>query len=325
MRDKGLRRNLQMRASALVAIALLSPAVCKADVDGLPSTDERVIVYRELERQYVRGRENEDDGRGALCKNVVSDGSDGPDFFEIRLPNGKYQQEKNSTTCLLDISTGCQSGMFPVERLEDDGRWAWTKSRIGYLAYLRRLVLTAGIPPDVLKPELDAMENLILTNIARRLARPVRLQTYEIPIGMGAKNDVDFDNGRMANLEREFAGSWNAYVVSLSNAQRSKLSLLEGVPDGCGAGETEYEVMTTPPGGRIRLISDMDAMVCEARKIDPWDFNLCQGWTAVLSKTMGLVGTYRYVVDWPNGQSVRDKVIVDQQRDRRLCIPRSCG
>ncbi|MDR7009958.1 hypothetical protein [Paraburkholderia strydomiana] len=207
-RDTGLRRNCQAHIGALVIAALLFPAAGNADVGGLPSTDERAIVYRELERQYVRGALNEDDGRGALCR--THDPQE-PVPVEILLPNGRYQKSKVTATCSLDIDTGCQSGMFPVERLEEDGRWAWTKSRIGYLAYLRRLVLTSGIPETVLKPELDAMENLILTNIARRLARPVGLQTYEFATGMGLPNDLKFDNGRMADLERAFAGHWNAY------------------------------------------------------------------------------------------------------------------
>ena len=305
---------VRMRVFAFVAIAICCPRGSIADVGGLPESDRRVVVYRALERQFVTGNWKEEVPK-ASCE---VRGQDLSQTFSI----WKYQSFKSQKHCSIDIATGCQLGMFPDSTY--DGRWAWTTSRIGHVLYLKELSRSVGVPETVLKSELEAMDSLILKNIERRLKRPVRLQIYELESGMGVDNDVKNDNGRAQTLEEMFAKRWNDYAHSLPNPRRDEVPFLDGVTQGCGAGETEYEVGSSPPGGMIRLISDMDAKLCEAVKLDPWDFNSCQGWTAILSKKMGLVGTYRYVVEWPNGKTARNKFTTDQMREHKLCIPQAC-
>jgi hypothetical protein len=301
---------------ALIGIAICFTQKSIADIGGLPEADRRVVVYRALEHQFVNSNWKEE-APTASCK---VRNQDEPQTFSI----WQYQSFKALEDCTIDIDTGCQYGMFPASNWDHDGRWAWTKSRIGHLLYLKELARTVGVPETVLKNEFGAMESLILKNIERRLKRPIRLQVYELNWGMGVVNDADTHDGSTRTWEERFAKRWNGYARSLPKQRRTEVPILNGKTDGCGAGETEYEVGSSPPGGTIRLISDMDAKLCEALRVDPWDFNSCQGWSAILSKTMGLVGTYRYVVEWPNGKTARDKFTTNQMRENKLCVPQAC-
>lgn len=306
-------------AILLTGICASPPPISATEIKANAITASTITIHEELKRQFLNDF-GEPRAPWPLCGTVEYD--NGPDPTIIS-KNGQLKKI-NVTRCSINISTECQWGMFPAEELDTDGRWAWTKSRIGYTLYLRVLAKTFLIPESYLQAELNELENIVLKNINRRLKRPVRLQVYEDETGMGVTNDYKYAGDSFNRAEELFAARWNTYVVSLPKDKQRLIPFLDGVPDGCGAGENVREISLNPPNGRIRIISEIDALVCEAQKKDAWNPDKCEGWSSLPASKAWLSGRYRYVVDWDNKESVRDRLSVDRIADSKICIPKPC-
>ena len=285
-----------------------------ADIGSLPETDERVAVYRALEDQFKEKNWRDEDVPQAECEldYVVSPGGKNKDYA------GQY--------CVVAIDSGCQDGMFPYYIQDSDGYWAWTKSRIGHRLFLNELVRRYKLPAEIFHADFRAMDDLIIKNIKRKLKQPVKTRAYKMHGGMWRADDARRNYATFTEMEERFAKKWNDYVLSHPGPRSAtKTPLLNGVTDGCGAGEIKFEVASNPPGGKIHIISDTDAMLCAATNKDPWDTEACHGWTRVSTNSMGLVGTYRYTVSWSNGKKERDKFRIEPMDDeKKLCLPGPC-
>lgn len=297
---------------ALFVLLLGVPIIAAADIQGFPESDERVVVFRALENQLKEEDWRDDDLRKPDC-----DGERYPISAD-----GKYEKYAGKY-CVITIDTGCQNGMFPSDMLGVDGYWVWIRSRIAYQRFLRDLVIRYKIPIEVFSTEFRAMDKIILNNIERKLRESVKIRDYKDGIARDSDGKLNYE--KFTGMEEQFAEKWNKYVLSLSSSAGTKRPLLSGVMDGCGAGETEYEIKSYPPGGKIYLISDTDALLCSATQKDPWNTESCKGWRRVQTKTIGLVGTYRYIVHWEaSGKSERDKFKIELMNERVLCLPGPC-
>lgn len=317
-----LNHAYQLRKLVLV-VAGATALAAQADVAGLPEEDPRVVIYRTLQSEFIR-----EYGIGLESQPMCDEHQ--ADWPEVRLPNGKYRRVPGEVPCQLLTATGCQSNVFPPDRIYEDGTWLWAQSRIGYLWYLRHLAHRASVPDTVGKVQLDSMERSILQHIAVRMKQPARLRPgilFDTKDGLLSRAELDHHNDRerMNGLERAFAASWNHYVLSLPEPRRRQVPTLVGLTDECGEGAFPFILDSNPPGGKIRLISDLDALLCEALKRDPWDVKVCQGWSAVASKDIQLSGTYRFVVDWPDGKRATTKLNLEHVvPDTKVCIPQAC-
>ncbi|WP_139110474.1 hypothetical protein [Pseudomonas syringae] len=306
-----------------VLLSALFPILGNAkELVASPEPGKKALIYNELQRQFIQNTDKTEMPKLDCSDNSFAQTGYNLGKVEILSPSGKYREVDSKSQCLIDISTGCQLGMFPVTEIETEGQWAWTKSRIGHLYFLHEIARKYGVPNSILEKQFNAMNGAILKNIQRRINMPIKIKKNGLETGLGTSNDIDNDK-TSAKLERAFAGSWNLYVHSLPTSQQVKFPILVGVEEGCGAGETSYDVEIIPPGGKLRMISDIDAQLCEALHVDPWDMK-CQGWSVIGSKDIGLVGTYRYSIEWSNGNVVRDKLTVNQQREKKLCLPQRC-
>ena len=74
------------------------------------------------------------------------------------------------------------------------------------------------------------------------------------------------------------------------------------IEGGCGAGEVEVEITTTPRGGIVSFIPLFSYKLCEARGIDPTDQRRCEGWQQAVKIEEDMIGRYFYVAVWPGGR-----------------------
>ena len=304
--------GLLVRSLFVLAAGNALPAM--ADIGSLPETDERVAVYRALEGQFKEKNWRDEDVPQAECETGYVFSPDG----KLKDYTGKY--------CVVRIDRGCQDGMFPQYIENSDGYWAWTQSRIGHRLFLNELVRRYKLPAQIFNADFRAMDDLIIKNIERKLKRPAKMGAYKMDRGMSRADDARRNYATFTNMEERFAKKWNDYVLSHPGPRSAtKTPLLNGVTEGCGAGEIEFEVASNPPGGKIHIISDTDAMLCVATNKDPWDTEACHGWMGVSTKSMGLVGIYRYTVSWSNGKKERDKFRIEPMDDaKKLCLPGPC-
>jgi hypothetical protein len=83
----------------------------------------------------------------------------------------------------------------------------------------------------------------------------------------------------------------------------------------CGAGETEFSVVLSPPDGRLWLINAFAFKVCERKVADPWNHEAC-GWSEFTSgDTTTASGRYMYEARWPNGTVRRGAKLLQETED----------
>ena len=300
-----------------------------------------LLVYRALERQFMEKEE----AKSLFNDLAKSSCNDAPSYNSKRSlephkthtrnqkGDGYVNNLKTYTKCALSSETMCNGGLYQHD-FSNDGRWAWTISRIGYIKYFHVLSQWAAFPETVIGNELEALQKITLDNIERRLKRPKTLQNYSgNEGGMGLNNDVENDRGRTDDLERILALKWDKYLATLPKSRQATLPDLEYDPscdsgrdslllkanptvkppecDACGGGEMSVKIKSDPPDAKIRIISDFDWQLCRDLKRDPWNPETCWGWSRIVTKKLPLIGIYRYVAEWKDGKTSRDVVKIE--------------
>lgn len=111
-------------------------------------------------------------------------------------------------------------------------------------------------------------------------------------------HDNRFDD-MMRQVEKGLADSVIAYGRSAPGGPQF---MWEG---GCGAGEAEVTITSTPGGARISYISLFQYRLCQHRNVNPEDSTRCEGWISAVKLHEDMIGTYRYIAAWPGGYQSR--------------------
>jgi hypothetical protein len=94
------------------------------------------------------------------------------------------------------------------------------------------------------------------------------------------------------------------------------------VPEDCFDEGFEKSVVTTPPGGEVRLLSDFAARFCRAQGLDPDDPALCDRWTEPSAEaSAGHWGDHRYQITWPDGKTARGAVRIEIDQSASVTVP----
>lgn len=112
------------------------------------------------------------------------------------------------------------------------------------------------------------------------------------------RSSEQFDR-MLRQIEKSLANSLIAYGRSGAGLPQFQF---EG---GCGAGEEEVRITSTPGGARVRYISLFQYKLCQARNINPEDPANCEGWISAVKLYEDMIGKYRYVAAWPDGYQTR--------------------
>jgi hypothetical protein len=89
---------------------------------------------------------------------------------------------------------------------------------------------------------------------------------------------------------------------------------------GCGAGEAEVTITTTPRGARVSYISLFQYKLCQVRNLNADDPARCDGWINAVKLTEDMIGKYHYIATWPDGYQA--KGIFDITGKTTVNIPR---
>jgi hypothetical protein len=154
-----------------------------------------------------------------------------------------------------------------------------------------------GYPESTWKPELErhVQHQLHLIAAARKL---------EADDGIGGAYGSDL----MWSLTE-----YPIHIVHDMDVYRRNVnpSLERLVPmDGCGAGETDLIVRTSPEAKKVRMLPGFLGSVC---RLDPRaHIAECKYWTDVnLNESRGASGIYEYEATWPDGKVTYGRVDVD--------------
>jgi hypothetical protein len=74
---------------------------------------------------------------------------------------------------------------------------------------------------------------------------------------------------------------------------------------GCGAGEAEVTITTTPRGARVSYISLFQYKLCQARNLNAEDPARCDGWMNAVKVYEDMIGKYHYIATWPDGHQAK--------------------
>jgi hypothetical protein len=154
--------------------------------------------------------------------------------------------------------------------------------RVQQLSHSLRLL---GVPAALWQPRLDAMESLAVTHI-----RSVR----NAPASAARQAD---ETWRRYSSQEELLGE------ALDRFSRS--SQVRGtivIQEGCGAGEIEVELTTSPRGAAVSYIPLFRYKLCEVRGIQPTSIQACDGWVSAVGQTERMSGKYMFVARWPDGR-----------------------
>jgi hypothetical protein len=164
-----------------------------------------------------------------------------------------------------------------------------------YQAELTRL----RVPESIWRPQLVALDQFGARSIQRFTGQ---LRSYE---------QLDKD---LREIEKTLADSVIAYG---RGSPRLPQFTWEG---GCGAGEQEVEITTTPRGAMVSYISLFQYKLCEARNVNPEDPARCDGWISAVKVFEDMIGKYHYIATWPDGHQA--KGIFDITGKATVNIPR---
>lgn len=79
----------------------------------------------------------------------------------------------------------------------------------------------------------------------------------------------------------------------------------DDVDGECGDGGIWVQVSTTPPGGRVWLMSEFDFRLCQLLGHDPWTSEKCRLVEYSDSDLALVSGNYRFLARWPDGAESR--------------------
>jgi hypothetical protein len=167
-----------------------------------------------------------------------------------------------------------------------------------------------GVPASLWQPRLDAMESLAIAHI-----RTIR----NAPASAARQADATW---------RRYSSEEEALGEALDRYSRS--SQVRGtivVQEGCGAGEIEVELTTSPRGATVSYIPLFRYKLCQLRGIQPTSLQACDGWVSAVGGTERMSGKYMFVARWPDGR-MREGILdvssapEDGSGRRRLIISR---
>jgi len=123
--------------------------------------------------------------------------------------------------------------------------------------------------------------------------------------------DEEFDE--MVKIEKSLADP----VIAWGRRDARRPQFILG---GCGGGEEEVTITTTPPGARVSYISLFQYKVCQARNQNPEDPARCDGWINAVKLVEDMIGKYHYIATWPDGYQA--KGVFDITGKTTVNIPR---
>lgn len=91
---------------------------------------------------------------------------------------------------------------------------------------------------------------------------------------------------------------------------------------GCGDGGAETAFKTSPPNGRIFMITAFDYALCSARGIDPTDMISCEAWTEVHAGQYFLAsGKYKYkLIFGKNNSNINNFTAMNTDERRTITL-----
>lgn len=104
--------------------------------------------------------------------------------------------------------------------------------------------------------------------------------------------------------ERELQRLVDSFEVNRKRFQPEMPSIKGN--EGCGGGETPYQFRAIPSGATVWIASSFSFALCKARKMNPWDYEVCDRWTEVSDgRPRYLSGRFVYNARWPDGSTGR--------------------
>ena len=153
-----------------------------------------------------------------------------------------------------------------------------------YRTQLTRL----GVPESIWNRHLAALERFGTSSIQRYPTQRSQTDWTEDPL------DKEF-----RQLEENMA---NRIIAYGRGDPRLPQFTFEG---GCGAGEQEVRITTSPRGARVSYISLFQYRLCQARNVNPEDPAHCEGWISAVKVYEDMIGKYRYLATWPDGYQAK--------------------
>lgn len=163
----------------------------------------------------------------------------------------------------------------------------WSTANIATFA--RRTLQAAGYPPSI-RNKIASYEEEVLAELAA--------------------------NGPGGAFELEDMGldyvAFEATLYKNANMPDQPEVTAEG---RCGGYVIEV-VLDVAQGARLWMAGEFSFRLCARKGIDPWDVFGCSGWYEETGKQLATVaGSYRYVVDWEDGEQTRSKVAFTYDHD----------
>lgn len=153
------------------------------------------------------------------------------------------------------------------------------------LEFYQMLLHRLEVPPAVTQKSFAAMEAMAIASLQERPPP-------------GGKTGKDSDGGAAA-----FEDAQQRLARQLNDYGGTRRPVMEFFYMGeCGAGFAEVKINVTPPGGTVRYIPLFPYKLCEAKKVNPEDTKLCEGWQTAVKVTEDMVGKYHYIATWPDGK-----------------------
>lgn len=200
---------------------------------------------------------------------------------------------------IVDLDGGPDSPPFLADGMVE---WSDPLYQVTHYATLLNL-LEKGLKPlgilDENKPQLDAIRGLTIRQI-----EAIR----KLPSASPAAQDE-----LRQQFEEKYAWLKEDLVQRLNRslARRGNQSFTFTVGQfPRGGGEVLVKIEVIPPNAQVSFINLFNFLVCEQRKVDPWNVRDCYGWNDVLSSRVSLAGDYKYQAHWPDGKAKRSSFTI---------------
>lgn len=295
-----------MRFPAVVLVALGSSYVF-ADLGGRPESSTEVQLYRALEAQAME-QDRVKQAFAKLSRSVCGGTDDAPLGPPRRRETlvGSGMRFNTFAKCNAEASLAGYCGMF---RPRTPSVWNSLTERIGYIGYLKELAARARFTPAMLGDDLEAMQYLVLDEIAARLrntsSKPFDPHTARL---QAVNSSVE----PFMHNESQLAFRWNRALEKFPPAGQTWLPALQIRPSQCfQAGELPVTIRSIPPGALIHLISEFDWKLCVLALGKEPQGPECVGWAQLPAEGAMMSGRYRYQAEWPDGKSSRDTIAVE--------------
>jgi hypothetical protein len=177
-------------------------------------------------------------------------------------------------------------------------------------------------------PQFDAAATAVWAFLLRKKLASMRLTEVGEPYIRRIEQITIKDMSAVRHHEL-FDAKWPA-VLDMARALNTALRArnlragFEESPSGCGAGEVAYRLVPSDKSAKLFVIKSFYFLVCQARGVDPFDRQNCNGWNEATDRErLTGAGRYAYVALWPDGTStngnfqITDKTVDDIRDERR--------